>query len=129
MAQAAHMLGKLLKYLGPDRILWGTDSFNNGGPQPQIEAFRAFQIPESMQMMYGYPALTAEVKAKILGLNAAAVYSVDVAAVRRQITGDDISQIVLSRRDDRRSYPLGPRPHGPRSRREYLAFLRWTAEG
>lgn len=129
MAQAAHLLGKLLKYLGPDRILWGTDSFNNGGPQPQIEAFRAFQIPQSMQMMYGYPALTAEVKAKILGLNAAAVYGVDVAAARRQITGDDISQIALSRLDDPRSYPLGPRPHGPRTRREYLAFLRWTAEG
>jgi uncharacterized protein len=130
MAQAAHVLGKLLVYLGPDRILWGTDSFNDGmGPQRQIDAFRAFQIPESMQMMYGYPALTADVKAKILGLNAARVYRVDVSAVRRQITQDDISQIVLARRDDPRSYPLGPRPHGPRSRREYLALMRWSAQG
>ena len=38
-----------------------------------------FQIPESMQAMYGYPALTPEVKRKIFGLNAAAVYGVDVA--------------------------------------------------
>lgn len=126
MVQAAHVLGKLLLYLGPDRVLWGTDAFNNGGPQIQIQAFRAFQIPESMQMMFGYPALTAEVKAKILGLNAAHLYGVDPAAVRREITKDDLSRIVLARRDDPRSYPLGPRPHGPRTRREYLAFLRWS---
>jgi uncharacterized protein len=129
MAQAAHVLGKLLLYLGPDRILWGTDSFNNGGPQAQIDAFRAFEIPQSMQMMFGYPALTAETKAKILGLNAAAVYGVDVAAIRRRITADDITQIVLARRDDARAVPFGPRPHGPRTRREYLALLRWGGEG
>jgi uncharacterized protein len=128
MAQAAHVLGKLLRYLGPDRILWGTDSFNNGGPQQQISAFRAFQIPQAMQDMYGYPALTAEVKAKILGLNAASLYGVDVQAVRRQITQDDVSRIVLARREDPRAYPLGPTPHGPRTRREYLAFLRWSGE-
>ena len=88
MNEAAHVLGKLLKYLGPDRILWGTDSYNNGGPQPQIQAFRAFQIPESMQKMYGYPALTPEVKRKIFGLNAAAVYGVDPQLTRRKITQD-----------------------------------------
>jgi uncharacterized protein len=123
---AAHVLGKLLKYLGPDRILWGTDSYNNGGPQPQIEAFRTFQIPDSMQTLYGYPALTAEVKRKIFGLNAAAVYGVDAQTLRRKITQDDISQIVLARRAEPDAFPRGPRPHGPRTRREYLAFLRWS---
>jgi predicted TIM-barrel fold metal-dependent hydrolase len=122
---AAHVLGKLLKYLGPDRILWGTDSYNNGGPQPQIQAFRAFQIPQAMQDMYGYPALTPEVKAKIFGLNAAAVYGVDPQIVRQKITQDQLNAIQLARRDDPRALPLGPRPHGPRTRREYLAFLRW----
>lgn len=121
MSQAAHALGKLLKYLGPDRILWGTDSYNNGGPQPQIAAFRAFQIPQSMQDMYGYPALTPEVKAKIFGLNAAAVYGVDPKLMREKIKQDQIDKIVLSRRD-------APRPHGPRTRREYLAFLRWSGQ-
>jgi predicted TIM-barrel fold metal-dependent hydrolase len=128
MAQAAHMLGKLLTYLGPDRILWGTDSFNNGGPQVQIPTFRAFQIPESMQAMYGYPALTDEIKRKIFGLNAAAVYGIDVQAVRKQITDDDVAKIQLALRDDPRSFPRGPRPHGPRTRREFLAFLRWSGE-
>lgn len=125
--QAAHALGKLLRYLGPDRILWGTDSYNNGGPQPQIQAFRAFSIPDSMQQMYGYPALTADVRRKIFGLNAASVYGVDPAVVRAKITQDQINAIVLSRREDPDWFPRGPRPHGPRTRREYLAFLRWEA--
>lgn len=118
MSQAAHAIGKLLKYLGPDRVLWGTDSYNNGGPQPQIAAFRAFQIPQAMQDMYGYPALTPEIKAKIFGLNAATVYGVDPKTVRQKIKQEDIDNIVLTRRS--------PRPHGPRTRREYLAFLRWS---
>ena len=79
--------------------------------------------------MYGYPALTAEVKRKILGENAAAIYGVDIQATRRQITSDDIGRIVLARRDDPRAFPRGPRPYGPRTRREYLAFLRWSGEG
>jgi predicted TIM-barrel fold metal-dependent hydrolase len=124
--QAAHVLGKLLKYLGPDRILWGTDSYNNGGPQAQIQAFRAFQIPESMQALYGYPALTADTKRKIFGLNAATVYDVDAQVLRRKLTQDDISKIVLARRNDPGAIHRGPRTHGPRTRREYLAFLRWS---
>ena len=128
MSQAAHVMGKLLKYLGPERILWGTDSYNNGGPQPQIAAFRAFQIPQSMQDLYGYPALTPEVKAKIFGLNAAAVYGVDPTVMRRKLEQDEIDRIVLTRRDGPRPFPRGPRPHGPRTRREYLAFLRWSGE-
>jgi predicted TIM-barrel fold metal-dependent hydrolase len=126
MAQAAHALGKLLKYLGPDRVLWGTDSMNNGGPQPQIESFRAFQIPDAMQAMYGYPALTPEVKRKIFGENAAALYGVDIQAMRRRITMDEINNVVLAHRDDPPAFPRGPRPHGPRTRREYFAFLRWN---
>ncbi|MEO7668435.1 MAG: amidohydrolase family protein [Polyangia bacterium] len=132
MNQAAHVLGKLLKCLGPDRILWGTDSYNNGGPQPQIQAFRAFQIPESMQTMYGYPALTPEVKRKIFGLNAAAVYGIDPQVLRQKISQDQINAIVLARRDNPGAFPdfARPRhpPHGPRTRREYLAFFRWSGE-
>ena len=42
--QAAHLLGKLLKYCGEDNVLWGTDCIWTGSPQPQIAAFRAFKI-------------------------------------------------------------------------------------
>ena len=69
--EAAHVLGKLLLHIGEDNVLWGTQSMYYGGPAPQIEAFRAFKIPEALRTRYGYPELTLSRKAKILGLNAA----------------------------------------------------------
>ncbi len=74
--EAAHVLGKLLVALGPDRIVWGTDCAWYGSPQPLIDAFRAFVIPEEMQARFGYPALTAEVKERILSTNAQVLYGV-----------------------------------------------------
>jgi predicted TIM-barrel fold metal-dependent hydrolase len=80
--EAAHVLGKLLLAVGEDNVLWGTDSIWYGSPQPAIDAFRAFQIPAELRDRYGYPELTAEVKAKILGRNAARIYGIDLAAAR-----------------------------------------------
>jgi hypothetical protein len=71
---AAHVLGKLLVHLGPDRILWGTDSIWYGTPQGQIDAFRSFEISERFQEEFGYPALTDDVKDRILGANALRLY-------------------------------------------------------
>ena len=123
--QAAHVLGKLLKQLGPERVLYGTDSVLNGSPQSQIVALRSFVIPEAMQEAYGYPALTDDVKRKILGLNGAAVYGVDPAAIRYRIAGDDIELLRTAYRDDPGSLKR-PRPgeySGPRTADEYRAFL------
>ena len=77
---AAHVLGKLLKAVGPDRVVWGTDSIWYGSPQEQIRAFRAFEISAEFQERFGYPALTPELKGKILGLNAAALHGVEPVA-------------------------------------------------
>ena len=74
--EAAHVLGKLLVTLGPERIVWGTDSTWYGSPQPLIDAFRAFRIPPRFQEEYGYPALTAADKDRILSSNAQALYGV-----------------------------------------------------
>lgn len=79
--QAAHVLGKLLAAVGPERILWGTDSVWYGSPQDQIEAFRAFEISAEAQERFGYPALTPEVKRRIFGANAAGLHGLDLAAV------------------------------------------------
>jgi hypothetical protein len=75
--EAAHVLGKLLRAVGEDRILWGTDSIWYGPPQFLIDAFRAFTIPPRLQEEFGYPPLTPAVKAKILSTNAAALYGFD----------------------------------------------------
>jgi predicted TIM-barrel fold metal-dependent hydrolase len=71
---AAHLLGQLLKFFGPDRVVFGSDAVWYGSPQWQIEALWRFQIPEELQKKYGYPALTTENKRKILGLNSARLY-------------------------------------------------------
>ena len=71
---AAHILGQLLKFMGPDRIVFGSDSVFYGSPQWQIEALWRFQIPEEMRERYGYPELSEASKRKILGLNSARLY-------------------------------------------------------
>jgi predicted TIM-barrel fold metal-dependent hydrolase len=89
--EAAHVLGKLLRAVGPNRIVWGTDSIWYGSPQPLIDAFRAFEIPERMQEEFEYPALTVETKARILGVNARSVYG---------ITDDDVARAAADRTRD-----------------------------
>jgi hypothetical protein len=125
---AAHVLGKLLLHLGEDRILWGTDSIWYGAPQDQISAFRAFRIPESMQEMYGYPSLTERAKAKILGLNAAALYGIDVEETRCAIVEDDFSEAKLAIDADPDLKRPSYRRAGPQSRREFFRYLK-THEG
>ena len=73
---AAHILGQLMKFMGPDRILFGSDSVWYGSPQWQIDAFWRFRIPEEMRKKYDYPELTPDAKRRILGLNAAKLYGV-----------------------------------------------------
>jgi predicted TIM-barrel fold metal-dependent hydrolase len=74
--EAAHILGKLLLAVGEDRILWGTDSIWYGSPQSLIDSLWSFEIPDEMREQHGYPALTAEIKNKILWKNAAQLYGV-----------------------------------------------------
>lgn len=75
---AAHIMGQLLKFMGPDRIVFGSDSVWYGSPQWQIDAMWRFQIPEDMRRKYGYPEFTHEDKRKVLGLNSARLYGIDV---------------------------------------------------
>ena len=91
--EAAHVIGKLLNAVGEDNVLWGSDSIWYGSPQPLIDAFRAFQIPEDLRQRYGYPELTSHSKEKILGLNAARVYGIDPSLTRSQIATDDLSWV------------------------------------
>lgn len=72
--ECAHTLGTLLRDMGPDYVMWGTDSLLWGSPQWQIEAFRRFRIPDELVEGYGYPQLTDEIKRKVLGENAVRVW-------------------------------------------------------
>jgi len=119
--QAAHLLGKLLKAFGEDRVLWGTDSIWYGSPQDQIQAFRAFQISLEFQEKFGYPALTPALKRKVFGLNAARVYGLKPDALRGRLAKDPVQR-------RKAEYLNDPRPsfatYGPRTREEFLALRR-----
>jgi uncharacterized protein len=74
---AAAILGTLVKGLGSDKVLWGTDAVWYGSPQWQIEAFRRIEIPEDLQRRHGFASLgdgRGPVKSDILGLNSARLY-------------------------------------------------------
>ncbi|MEM7142466.1 MAG: amidohydrolase family protein [Actinomycetota bacterium] len=114
--QAAHVLGKLLVACGPDNVLWGTDSIWYGAPQDQIEAFRAFEISEEFQETYGYPALTAEVKTKILGGNAARLHGVDLSTMPCAFTREELRAV-------RESVPIVHATRGPTDRDDIAMHL------
>jgi uncharacterized protein len=119
--QAAHLLGKLIKYVGEDRVVWGTDSIWYGSPQDQIYAFRAFQISDEFCDRYGYSKLTPDVKRKILGLNAAVPYGVEPKVFEKQAKRDFIARA-------RSAYTQVADPsfqtYGPSTRREFVRFWR-----
>jgi uncharacterized protein len=114
--EAAHVLGKLLRYVGEDNVLWGTDSLFYGAPQDQIQAFRAFQISTEYQERFGYPALTDEIKRKVLGLNALRLYDVEPTPVPCPFTREQLEQIRLE-------LPSGNETFGPRTKAETRAFV------
>ena len=120
---AAHALAKLIKYCGENNVLWGTDSIWYGSPQDQIQAFRTFQIAPELRAKYGYPEMTAGLRAKIFGLNAARVYAISADEVKKHTRADAIA-------NERHAYREQPEPHyltyGPKNRREFLNLLKWN---
>jgi len=119
--QAAHAMGKLFRYCGEDNVLWGTDSIWYGSPQDQIQAFRTFQISAELREKHGYPQITPALRAKVFGLNAAQVYGVSAAEVKKFAARDRVGRAKLA-------YQERPEPHfrtwGPKTRREFLRIAR-----
>lgn len=72
----AQIIGELLYWVGEDKIQFSSD-YALWTPKWLIEKFVDFQIPEDMTE---YPQLTTTAKKKILGLNAAKMYGLDVPA-------------------------------------------------
>jgi predicted TIM-barrel fold metal-dependent hydrolase len=92
----AAMIGTLIKGLGHDHVLWGTDSVWYGSPQWQIEAFRRLEIPDDMQKKHGFATLglaDGRVKAAIFGGNAARLYKLEQHAELRPWETDRLAEI------------------------------------
>ena len=73
----AQIIGELLYWIGEDKILFSSD-YALWTPKWLIEKFVDFQIPEDM--LGEYAPITVDQKRKILGLNAATLYDIDVPA-------------------------------------------------
>ena len=74
---AAALMGILVKGLGADHIVWGTDAVWTGAPQWQIEGLRRLEIPEDMQKKYGFKPLgpaNSPVKTAIFSGNTMRLY-------------------------------------------------------
>jgi len=120
---SAHAIGKLVKHCGEGNVLWGTDSIWYGSPQDQIQAFRTFQISESLAAQHGYARMTPQVRAKIFGRNALAVYSLPDNVLREHLRADRVTR-------ERENYRNAPDPtfatRGPRTRREFMNLAAWS---
>jgi predicted TIM-barrel fold metal-dependent hydrolase len=113
--QAAHVLGKLLRYVGQDNVVWGTDCLFYGSPQDQIQALRTFHISGDLQEQWGYPRLTRELKAKILGLNGARLYGVDPITVPCEFSRRELADLRIR-------LPLKNALYGPTTAAAAAAF-------
>lgn len=72
-----HYIGKMLKYVGVDRLVWGTESIWLGGPQPQIAAFKMFKLSDEIRDANQYPDFTDQVKRQVFGLTSARLYGIN----------------------------------------------------
>jgi predicted TIM-barrel fold metal-dependent hydrolase len=93
---AAALVGTLVRGLGADHVLWGSDSVWYGSPQWQIEALRRLEIPDDMRRKHSFAPLgpaNGVVKSAIFGGNAARLYRIDQRAALGEITGDKIAAI------------------------------------
>jgi predicted TIM-barrel fold metal-dependent hydrolase len=73
----AKVMGELLFFLGEDRLIFGSD-FGIWQPRWQVEGLVDWDYPSDE--FSDYPRLTTTGKKKILGLNAARLYKLEVPA-------------------------------------------------
>jgi predicted TIM-barrel fold metal-dependent hydrolase len=77
----AALMGMLVKGLGADHVVWGTDAVWTGSPQWQIEALRRLEIPEDMQKKHGFAPLgpaDGALKTAIFGGTSAKMYRYEI---------------------------------------------------
>lgn len=94
----AAFIGQMVNMMGPERVVWGTDSVWYGSPQWQIEAMRRLEIPEDIMKKFGWKiplgGPNSEVKQKIFGLNSAHLYNLDIKITNEKpFRHDQIAQI------------------------------------
>ena len=94
---AAAFIGQLVNMMGPDNVVWGTDSVWYGSPQWQIEALRRLEIPDDMMKKQGWKtqlgAADGVIKNKIFGLNSARLYKHKIQTAYGPMNHDMIAEM------------------------------------
>jgi len=94
---AACLIGMFVNEMGPDNVVWGSDSVWYGSPQWQIEAMRRLEIPDDVMKRMGWKIKLggpdSEVKRKIFGTNSARLYNYQIQAEYENLNNDKIAQI------------------------------------
>ena len=107
--QAAHLLGKLLRHVGEDNVLWGSDSLFYGAPQDRSRPSVRSRSRRSSRSASATPRSTDTIKRKVLGLNALRLHKVDPMNTRCTFTATTSRRSAArSRRPIRRSAPARP---------------------
>ncbi len=92
---AAAFIGQLVNLMGPENVVWGTDSVWYGSPQWQIEAMRRLEIPDDMMAKQKWKTKLGDadsaVKQKIFGMNSARLYKYDIKAEYESLGRDQIA--------------------------------------
>ncbi len=78
-----NVISELLFWLGEDKLLFGSD-YGIWTPKWLVEQFMAFELPDEVKQAKGVD-LTLQAKKKILGLNAARLYDIDIEAQKQKI--------------------------------------------
>ncbi len=82
-AYFAHIISELLFWVGEDKILYGSD-YAIWTPHWLVNRFMEFELPEGVATETGV-SLSLQAKKKILGLNAARLYGIDIEAQKRKL--------------------------------------------
>jgi predicted TIM-barrel fold metal-dependent hydrolase len=93
---AAAFMGTLVRGMGADHVIWGSDSVWYGSPQWQIEALRRLEIPEDMQKKHGFAPLgpaEGAVKSAIFAGNSARLYNLQVRSALGALSTDKFAAI------------------------------------
>ena len=93
---AAAFLGTLIRGLGADHVVYGSDSLWYGSPQWQIEALRRLEIPDDMRKKHGFAPLGPAdglVKTAMFSGNTARLYKLELKSAQGEITKDKLAAI------------------------------------
>lgn len=101
----AQVMANLMFWLGPDRIIYGTD-FPIWYADWQLDELLAFQLPADLADEYGV-TFDEDTKTKVVSTNIARLYGIDVEAKRAELADDEFAR---RRREYLASRPVPGQP-------------------